>query len=136
MSENKTRPEEGRPADFLHGIADEKRRADSLALAKLMHEVTGEEAVLWGTSIVGFGSQHYKYDSGREGDTAIVSFAPRRNALVLYGVALHDEDGSLRAQLGRYEMGKGCLYIKDLSAINTDVLGRMIALAFSAKAGS
>lgn len=134
MTENKTKPESGSPADFLSGIADEKRRTDSLALAKLMHQVTGEEPVLWGTSIVGFGAQHYKYESGREGDTAIVSFAPRKNALVLYGVALHDEDGTLRAQLGQYEMGKGCLYIKDLSAIDTDVLGRMIALAFAAKA--
>jgi hypothetical protein len=136
MAENKTRPEETHPGDFLGSIPDEKRRTDAQALAKLMGDVTGEPATMWGSTIVGYGTIHYRYESGREGDTPIVSFAPRAASLVLYGIAVHDEGGVLAAQLGPHTVGKGCLYIKDLSAVDIDVLARMIGLAYRAKADS
>ncbi len=131
---NKTKPEGVLPSDFLRSIADERRRNDATALVKIMSDVTGQNAVMWGSSIVGFGTHHYKYESGREGDAPLVSFAPRKDSLVLYGIAVHDEGGVLTAQLGPHTMGKGCLYIRDLSAINADVLSRMIGLAYQAKA--
>ena len=133
MATNKTKPEDVFPGDFLESIADEKRRADAMALAELMSEVTGERATMWGSSIIGFGTHHYKYESGREGDTPIVSFAPRKDSLVLYGIAAHDEDGALAAQLGPHTVGKGCLYVKDLSAVDAGVLARMIGVAYRAK---
>lgn len=136
MATNKTGPEETRPGDFLQSIADEKRRTDAHALAKLMGDVTGEPATMWGSSIVGYGTHHYRYESGREGDTPIVSFAPRSGSLVLYGVAAHDAGGVLAARLGPHTMGKGCLYIKDLSAVDTEVLARMIGVAYAAKSGT
>jgi hypothetical protein len=136
MVPNKTKPEDALPNDFLESIANEKRRTDARALAKLMGDITGEPATIWGTSIVGYGTLHYRYESGREGDTPVVSFAPRAASLVLYGVAAHDEGGVLAAQLGPHTVGKGCLYIKDLSAVDTDVLARMIGLAYGAKANS
>ncbi|MDQ1547541.1 MAG: hypothetical protein QOH69_2445 [Actinomycetota bacterium] len=135
MAENKTRPEVGSPDDFLESIADDKRRVDAHALAKLMGEVTGEQPTMWGSSIVGYGTLHYRYESGREGDTPVVSFAPRTASLVLYGIAAHDVGGVLAAQLGPHTAGKGCLYIKDLSAVDNDVLARMIGVAYRAKAG-
>jgi hypothetical protein len=130
---NKTKPEGVLPSDFLRSIADERRRNDATALVKIMSDVTGQKAVMWGSSIVGFGTHHYKYESGREGDAPLVSFAPRKDALVLYGIAAHDEGGVLAAQLGSHSMGKGCIYIKDLTAVDSDVLARMISVAYTAK---
>ncbi len=135
MAENKTRPEVRSPGDFLESIADDKRRVDAQALAKLMGEVTGEQAIMWGSSIVGYGTLHYRYESGREGDTPVVSFAPRAAALVLYGIFAHDEGGVMAAQLGPHTVGKGCLYIKDLSAIDAEILALMIGVAYRAKTG-
>ena len=116
--------------DFLAGINDPKRRADSLALAKIMQDVTGVEPALWGGGIVGFGTYHYVYETGREGDTVAVGFAPRKAALVLYGMPYYEQDENVLQALGPHTAGKSCLYIKDLSKIHEDVLAAMIAKAF------
>ena len=94
MSDVKTKPNDGDVLDFLNGVENDKRREDSLTMLEFMTRVTGEEPVLWGGSIVGFGSYHYKYDSGREGDWPAAGFAPRKQALTLYimsGFSRHDE---------------------------------------------
>jgi len=114
---------------FLHTIPDEKRLRDSRTLIKIMHEATGSKPTLWG-NIVGFGKYHYKYETGREGDTVAVGFAPRKNALVLYGVVYYDQNLDEVKELGKYKLGKGCLYIQKLSDVNVAVLSAMIAKAF------
>ena len=115
--------------DFVAGVADARRRADSLQLLELMRAATGVEPVVWGSSIVGYGTHHYKYESGREGDTFAVGFAPRAQALVLYGLDSDREN----PELGTFGAGKGCLYVKRLSDINLTVLKRMTTKAFSAR---
>jgi hypothetical protein len=87
MADNKTKPTQLSVATCIDAVTDENRRADAKALVKLMHSVTGEEPKMWGPSIIGFGSHHYKYESGREGDMPLVGFSPRKAATVLYGVA-------------------------------------------------
>jgi hypothetical protein len=98
-----------------------------------MRTITGVEPVVWGPSIIGYGTHHYRYDSGREGDTVAVGFAPRAQALVLYGVADYDQNLELAQSLGIHTTGKGCLYVKRLSDVNLDVLERMIKIAFEAR---
>jgi len=107
-------------------VPDAQRRADSEALVRLMQAATGCEPVLWGTSIVGFDQYHYRYDSGREGDMAMVGFSPRAQALVLYilpGFASHD---ALLAKLGKHATGKSCLYVKRLADIDLGVLDALV----------
>ena len=95
-----------------------------------MAEVTGAPAILWGTSMVGFGSLHYRYASGREGDTFVVGFAPRAAALTIYGILSADEDRPLPDGFGPHTTGKGCVYVKDLRAINAGVLATVVATAW------
>jgi hypothetical protein len=125
MAENKTRPTELSVASFIDAIDDQARRADAKALAKLMQSVTGEEPKMWGPSIIGFGSYHYKYESGREGDSLIVGFSPRK--------AGADGAPALIAKLGKHTTGKGCLYIKKLADVDSKVLELLVANSFSAK---
>ena len=127
---NKTQPTPKDVQEFIDSISDEKRRDDSFALLKIMQEATGMAPVMWGTAIVGFGSLHYKYESGREGDTMVVGFSPRKAALVLYSVVAYDQEDNLLTKLGPHTVGKGCLYIKDLSKVDRQVLRQMIATAF------
>lgn len=131
MRANKTQPLDTSVEEFLSGVANETRQRDARAFAALAAEVIGQSAVMWGTSIVGFGSLHYRYDSGREGDTMVVGFAPRAAALVIYG--LLNSAPELAHDLGPHTTGKGCLYVKDLSKIDTDVLRHMIDAAWTAK---
>jgi hypothetical protein len=133
MAENKTRPTELSVASFIDAIDDQARRADAKALAKLMQSVTGEEPKMWGPSIIGFGSYHYKYESGREGDSLIVGFSPRKAATVVYGIAGADGAPALIAKLGKHTTGKGCLYIKKLADVDSKVLELLVANSFSAK---
>ena len=123
----KTQPTSADVDAFLDAIPDEQRRADARALCALMGEVTGEPAVLWGTSIVGFGSYHYRYESGHEGTSALAAFAPRKTALVLYLVGgFEDRHGRLLAKLGPHKTGKGCLYLKRLGDVDLDVLRELV----------
>jgi len=132
MPENKTKATAVSVTAFLDGV-DESRRADAKALLKLMQSVTGEKPKMWGPSIIGFGSYHYKYDTGREGDMPIVGFSPRKAATVLYG--LHSADGAeeMLAKLGKHTTGKGCVYVKKLADVDQKVLKSMVEKSFSAK---
>lgn len=130
MADNKTKATDQSVETFISGIEDEKKRADSQALIDLMREATGEEPKMWGSSIVGFGSYHYKYDSGREGDNMKVGFSPRKQALTLYGLDITADEGqALLGKLGKCTTGKGCVYIKKLSDVDADVLKTMIKRA-------
>ncbi len=132
--ENKTQPTEASVSQYLRSIEDEGRRKDAKRFVKLAKEVTGAEPVMWGTGIVGFGSHHYVYASGREGDTAAVGFAARKNALAIYGLQDHEENVELLKELGPHGSGKGCLYIKDFTKIHTGVLKKMVKTAYSKRA--
>jgi hypothetical protein len=126
MSELKTQPHDGSVDAFLDGIEPEGRREDCRAVAQLMREVTGEEPVLWGPSIVGFGSYHYRYESGREGDWFLTGFAPRKQALTLYIMAGFPRFDELMERLGKYKTGKSCLYVKRLDDLDLDVLRELV----------
>lgn len=128
--ETKTQPTEASVSQYLSAIEDEARRKDAKRLAKIAKEVTGEKPKMWGTGIVGFGTYHYVYASGREGDTAAVGFAARKNALALYGLQNADESAELLKELGPHGTGKGCVYIKDLEAVHTGVLKKLIKAAY------
>ena len=112
---------------FLATIADERRRADARALCTLMQDVTGEPPAMWESGIVGFGSYHYRYESGHEGDSALASFAPRKQATVVYLAGYFEgEDAALVERLGPVKTGKGCLYIKRLGDVDHDALRELI----------
>jgi hypothetical protein len=132
MAANKTTPNELSVAVFVDGLTDEIRRADAKVLIKLMKGATGEEPRMWGPSIIGFGSYHYRYESGREGDTMLVGFSPRKAATVLYGLRGANDSESLLAQLGKFKTEKGCLYIKRLADVDPKVLKDLIVKAFVA----
>lgn len=133
MAENKTKPTKLSVAAFINALTDPLRRADAKALTKLMQTAFGEKPRMWGPSIIGFGSCHYKYDSGREGDMPVIGFSPRKAATVLYGVIGSGEAKSLLAKLGRHSTGKGCLYIKKLTDVDTETLESLIVKSLAAK---
>ena len=126
MADNQTRPTAASAAAFVEAIAEPQRRADAKAVLRMMQRATGLKARLWGPSIVGFGSRHYVYDSGREGDMPIVSFSPRKAALVLYSLIGAKGADALLPKLGKYTTGKGCLYIKRLADVDQRVLEKLI----------
>ncbi len=132
MAENKTKATKLSVADFIGGITDETRRADAKALVKLMQSASGEKPKMWGPSIIGFGSYHYKYESGREGDMPVIAFSPRKAATVLYGLGTSDSK-ALLGKLGKHTGGKGCLYIKKLADVDQKVLGEMAAKSVTAR---
>jgi len=131
MSQNKTRPNTTSATSFLDSVEDEIQRRDSHTLISIMKGITGEEPVMWGPSIIGFGSYHYKYDSGREGDMMLTGFSPRKQSLSLYIMAGFTKYEALLQKLGKHKTGKSCLYIKRLSEINTDVLMELIKASYS-----
>jgi hypothetical protein len=132
MAENKTKPTTISVPAFLDACADEARRADAKALARLMQKITGEKPTMWGPSIVGFGKYHYTYGSGREGDMPIVGFSPRKAANVLYGVIGFGDAERLLSKLGKHATGKGCLYIKRLADVDMKVLETLLENAVAA----
>ena len=129
----KTLPGDASAAAFLAAVADDARRADGEELARLLTEWTGEPAVMWGTSIVGFGAYRYRYESGREGTAPLVGFSPRKASLVLYVVAgVQERHPELLERLGPHKLGKGCLYLKRLGDADPDVLRGLIEATVSA----
>jgi hypothetical protein len=133
MADNKTKPTEIDVASYIDALADESRRADAKALVKLMQSATGEAPKMWGPSIIGFGSCHYTYESGREGDMPLTGFSPRKAANVLYGMTeLKDTEGML-AKLGKHTTGKGCLYIKKLADVDQKVLQTLVLKSVAAR---
>jgi hypothetical protein len=133
MAENKTKPTRSSAAAFIDAIADPARRADAKALVKLMQSAAREKPKMWGPSIVGFGSYHYKYESGREGDMPMIAFSPRKAATVLYGMIGFNEAAALLAKLGKHTTGKGCLYIKKLADVNQGVLEALMVKSLATK---
>jgi hypothetical protein len=125
--QNKTTENTASVTSFIDAVADEARRTDSHQLSKLMQEQTGLEPRMWGTAIVGFGSYHYRYDSGREGDAPLVGFSPRSNALTLYIATNFDSREHLLLQLGKYKLSKACIYIKKLADVDIEVLKKLIS---------
>jgi hypothetical protein len=125
MSNNKTKQTTVDPASFIASLPSQQRK-DSAALVAMMRKITGEPPRMWGTSIVGFGTCHYVYESGREGDICLVGFSARKPSLVLYvGEVL--QDSSVMSRLGKHKRGKGCLYIKTLEDVDREVLRELIS---------
>jgi hypothetical protein len=133
MAGNKTKPTQLSVAACIDAVTDPARRVDAKALVKLMQSATGEKPKMWGPSIIGFGSHHYTYESGREGDMPLAGFSPRKAATVLYGVTGFDESGEFLAKLGKHSTGKGCLYIKKLADVDPKVLEKLVAKAVASK---
>jgi Domain of unknown function (DU1801) len=133
MAENKTKPTKLSVTGFIDGIADPARRADAKALVKVMQSAAGEKPKMWGPAIIGFGSYHYKYESGREGEMPVIGFSPRKAATVLYGMIGFSEAAALLAKLGKHTTGKGCLYIKKLADVDQRVLETLVVKALAAK---
>lgn len=131
MAENKTKVTNASVESYFSAIQDEARRKDCVSLAKLMTKVTKQKPKMWGTSIVGFGSYHYKYESGREGDSCLAGFSSRKSDITIYGLANCPGREALLAKLGKHKTGKGCLYIRKLSDVDTKVLEQLIAGAFA-----
>lgn len=129
MAENKTKPTTSSAGAFIDALTDPTRRADAKLLVQLMQRASGETPTMWGPSIIGFGTCHYKYDSGREGDTPLIGFSPRKTASVLYNVLGSSDADVLLAKLGKHTTGKGCLYIKKLEDVNATVLETLVRSA-------
>jgi hypothetical protein len=123
---NKTQRTDASVAGYLADIPDEGRRKDCAALTKLMTEVTGEKPRMWGAGIVGFGSYHYRYDSGREGEMCRAGFSSRADSISVYVMADTPAQKKLLAGLGRHKAAKACVYIKRLADVELEVLRAVI----------
>ena len=126
MSENKTKQTGTDPKDFLKSIENESMRKDSEMLLEIMGEITNEKPKMWGSSIIGFGKYHYKYESGREGDFFLVGFSPRKQAISLYINGDFDGYDALMADLGKYKKGASCIYIKKLDDVDVPTLKKLV----------
>ena len=134
MAENKTQATDASVEAFLAKVEPEQRRADGRAVTEMMARITGEPATMWGPSIIGFGTHHYRYESGREGDICRIGFSPRKAQLVFYIGAGSGRLDPLLAMLGKHSTGKGCLYIKSLTDVNQAVLEQLITESWAWKA--
>ncbi|HWZ20728.1 MAG TPA: DUF1801 domain-containing protein [Ktedonobacteraceae bacterium] len=130
MAENKTTPNDQDVEQFLNSVDDERKRKDSFTILELMKQVTGLEPRMWGSSIVGFGSYHYTYESGREGDMILAGFSPRKQNLTLYNMSGFERRDDLLQKLGKHTTGKGCLYIKRLDDVDLPTLKSLIEESF------
>jgi len=126
MAENKTQAHDGDVAAFLEAVEHPTRRADGLALDALFRQLTGWAPRMWGPTIVGYGSYHYRYESGREGDSLATGFSPRKGNLSLYIMPGYADFDDVLGRLGKYEMGKACLYINKLADVDMEVLAELI----------
>lgn len=127
-SENKTKPTEVDPKDFVAAVEPEKKRADAESLLDLFNRVTGLQPKMWGPSIIGYGRYHYKYESGREGEFMLTGFSPRKANLSVYilpGYRFGDMQEKL-SRLGKHKLGKSCLYINKLADVDMDVLEEIV----------
>lgn len=126
MAENKTKATKASVTGFINAIDDKQMRADARRVAAMMRKATGKRAKMWGSSLVGYGTYHYRYASGREGDSMITGFSPRKQALTVYIMPGFTPFSKLMAKLGKYKTGKSCLYIKRLADVDESVLERLI----------
>ncbi len=127
MAENKTKPTDVSVDEFLASVENDRRRDDAMTVCKMMQEITGEEPAMWGPTMVGFGTYHYKYDSGREGDWFVAGFAPRKASLVVYIMSGFKRHDVLMKKLGKHKTGGSCLYINKLSDVDMDILRELIS---------
>ena len=123
---NKTQANEKSVTGFLEKVEPQKRKEDAFTLLTIMKEISGEEAKMWGKSIIGFGTYHYKYESGREGDFLRIGFSPRKTALSLYIMSGFSRYDQLMKKLGKHKTGKACLYIKKLEDVDIVVLKELM----------
>jgi len=130
MAANKTTPTTVTVSSFLKKITDAGLRKDCSVLIGLLESVSKQKAVMWGSAIIGFGTRHYVYESGREGDTMIVGFSPRKQAIALYLAGGLEPLQAELAKLGKHTTGKGCLYIKSLSDVDVTVLKKILTKSY------
>ncbi len=133
MAELKTKLNNRSVTRFLNSIPDQQKRQDCFALVKLMEQVTKAEPKMWGSSIIGFGSYHYAYASGHEGDMCLIGFSPRKQNLTLYLLAGFERCAELLKKLGKHKTGKGCLYINRLDDIHLPTLKKLVQQSFKYK---
>jgi hypothetical protein len=126
-----TVPTDDDVAAFVAAVPDDVRRRDARTLLELMRHATGQPAVMWGASIVGFGTYHYVYASGREGDAAALGFSPRKASTTVYLADGFDAYADELARLGPHSLGKSCLYLKDLSTVDLGVLEEMVRRSYA-----
>ena len=126
MAEIKTKPTAVSVKDFIAAVPDDQKRKDSKVLVDMMSKITKEKPKMWGSTIIGFGSYHYKYDSGHEGDMCITGFSPRKAAISVYILMGFNKSPELMKKLGKFKTGKSCLYVKKLTDIDTKVLEELI----------
>ena len=128
MAELKTKLNDASVVDFLNGIADDEKRRDCFEVLKMMKQAARAEPKMWGTNIVGFGSYHFKYASGREGDWMLIGFSPRKQNITLYIMSGFESNKDLLKKLGKHSVSGGsCLYIKKLSDVDTKVLKELVS---------
>ena len=129
MAKNKTTETETSVKDFIDRVDDERKRDDSYRIIKIMKEASGFEPKMWGPSIIGFGSYHYKYSSGHEGDAPLIAFSPRKLQIVLYLSSGFENREKLLKEFGKHKTSKGCVYIKKLEDVDEGILKKMISLS-------
>lgn len=127
MTENKTKPTGTDVDAFIETVDHPTRKADAIRLKELMTRISGEEAVLWGDSLIGFGTYHYKYESGREGDFFLTGFSPRKTSLSLYIHGVFPERDEILSRLGKHKTGRACVYVNKLADVDLDVLEELIS---------
>lgn len=127
MATNKTTETASNVIDFIHAVPDETKKNDALELLKIMQLQTGFEPKMWGTGIIGFGSYHYQYASGHEGDAPLAGFSPRKDTISLYFNTTFENKEQLLSKFGKHKAGKGCIYIKKLADIDLEILKEMIS---------
>lgn len=132
MAELKTKENAGSVRDFLTSIEDEQKSNDCLEVVSLMEEATGQKAKMWGPSIVGFGSYHYKYDSGHEGDMCKVGFSPRKANITIYGLMSEKPDADTLKKLGKHKISGSCMHISKLTDIDKTVFKKIVKQAYTA----
>ena len=130
MAENKTKPTDADVDAFIDAVGDERRRGEARTVLALMSEITGEQPAMWGPSMVGFGTVHYRYASGREGDMFAAGFSPRKAALTVYLTDGFDGREDLLERLGPHTTGRACLYLKRLDAVDLDVLRALVESSY------
>lgn len=127
MAELKTKENKASVKQFIDSVENISRRKDCLITKKIMQEVTAKRAMMWGDSIVGFGRYHYKYASGREGDSFVTGFSPRKQNFTIYIMPGYTDYQHLLKKIGKHKLGKSCLYVKSLDDIDLDVFKELIA---------
>lgn len=129
MAKNKTTETQNSVTDFINAVENEVKKNDAFELLKIMQEITGFEPKMWGPSIIGFGSYHYKYESGHEGDAPLAGFSPRKTAITVYFYLPEEKREELLSKLGKHTSSKACIYIKKLADIDIEILKKIILLS-------